>query len=215
MNPEQVPELIAKIAMADPRVRREDPVERRGQLQMWIGILADVPYDFAVQAAQQHYATSQWPITAGDIATRWQTAVRDRMAAHTQAFEPYAHPDLDPDDADGYLAALRGERQAVAHGQLPPEPVRAAITAGPAAAEAQRRIAQLGDYLTTEARTALAPLRPRASERERLLRGGHGDYLAVACPHIHCLAPAGQPCRNRHRVARTTPHPSRVDHAAA
>ncbi|MFG3048107.1 hypothetical protein ACGFZR_24645 [Streptomyces sp. NPDC048241] len=213
MKPAFIPELIAKIALADPRVRRTDPIERRAQIEMWAGILAEVPAEFAVQAAQAHYAESQWPITAGDIAARWQTVVRDRMRRDNGTFEPGDHPGLDPDDVGGYLAALRGQRQAVAHGQLPPAPVKA-ITAGPAAAEAARRIAQLGDYLTGETRTALAPFRPGAAERERLVRDGLGDPLSVACPYEHCRAERGKPCRNARRHDRRTPHPSRIDLAA-
>lgn len=213
MNPEDVPELIAKIGMADPRVKRTDPIERRAQLQMWIGILADVPKDFALQAAQAHYAESQWAITAGDIATRWKAAVRDRMTRHNGTFEPGDHPGLHPDDVIGYLAALRGERQAVALGRQEPSPVRA-ITAGPAAEQAARRVQELGDYLTTEVRAELTPYRPAAAERQRLVEGGYGDPLSVACPYEHCLAAKEQPCRNARRVARRKPHPSRIDASA-
>ncbi|MEV5168236.1 hypothetical protein AB0K66_26930 [Streptomyces werraensis] len=216
MNPEQIPELIAQIALADPRVRREDRIERRAQAHMWAGILADVPYDFALTAAQQHYATSQWPITPGDIAGRWQAVVRDRMNRHHGTFEPAAHPDVDPDDVDGYLEALRGERRAVVLGQQPPAEVKA-ITAGPAADEARRRVAQLGDYLTTETRTALAPYRPVAAARLTAAQTGQPDALTVACPVETCRAAPGQPCQRptraggRRRIEK--PHPSRTDHA--
>src|SRR5262249_6595158 len=94
MDAEEIPQLIAQIALADPRVRREDKVERRAQIVMWAGILTDVPYDFAVQAAQQHYAQSQWPIAPGDIAGRWQAGVRDRMNRDNGTFEPNDYPDL-------------------------------------------------------------------------------------------------------------------------
>lgn len=210
MNPEHVPELIAKIGLADPRVKRTDPIERRAQLEMWIGILADVPREFAVHAAQAHYAESQWAITAGDIATRWQAVVKDRMRRHNGTFEPVDHPDLDPDDVIGYLQALRGERQAVALGYKAPSPVKA-ITAGAAATEAERRIAALGNYLAGEAREQLAPYRPMTAERERLIRSGAPDPLGVDCPHIHCRAPKGTACRNRRRQARDKPHPSRKE----
>ncbi|MCI3153199.1 hypothetical protein ELQ39_15810 [Streptomyces sp. GB4-14] len=216
MNPEQIPELIAQIALADPRVRREDRIERRAQAHMWAGILADVPYDYALTAAQQHYATSQWPITPGDIAGRWQTVVRDRMNRHSGTFEPTAHPDVDPDDVPGYLEALRGERRAVVYGQQPPAEVRA-ITAGPAAAEAQRRVAALGDYLTTETRRALAPYRPVAAARLDAAQENRPDPLAVACPVETCRARPGHPCqrptRQGGRRPIDKPHPSRTDAA--
>ncbi|GAA3852012.1 hypothetical protein GCM10023084_02760 [Streptomyces lacrimifluminis] len=213
MNPEYVPELIAKIAMADPRVKRDDPIERRAQLQMWAGILADVPMDFAVQAAQQHYADSQWPIVPGDIAGRWQAVVRDRMRRDNGTFEPTDYPWLSPDDIGGYLRALRERRQAVAVGELPPQEIKALI-AGTAARQAKKRIAELGDYLTTEVRTELAPYRPGAAEREQAIAAGGPDPLSAACPYEHCRAPEGRPCRNKDKRARKTPHPSRVEAAA-
>lgn len=215
MDPADIPQLIAQIALADPRVRREDPTERRAQALMWAGVLTDVPHDFALQAAQQHYATSQWPITPGDIAGRWQTLVRERMNRHNGTFEP--RPDLDPDDVPGYLEALRQDRRAVVLGHQPPAPVKA-ITAGPAAAEAKRRIAALGDYLTTETRTALAPYRPTAAARLEAAHTGQPDPLAVACPVETCRAPIGQPCQRptrRHGRTRITGyHASRTDAAA-
>ncbi|MET9138863.1 zinc finger domain-containing protein [Streptomyces parvulus] len=217
MNIEHIPELIAKIALADPRVKRTDPIERRAQIEMWAGILADVPVPFALHAAQAHYAESQWPITAGDIATRWKAVVTDRMRRETGTFEPSDHPDLDPDDISGYLHALRERRQAVALGELPPSELKALI-AGASAAEASRRVAQLGDYLTTETRRQLAPYRPLAAERERRLTDGQPDPLSVACPVETCRAVTGQPCtrpsRGDGRVRLQGFHGSRSDLAA-
>lgn len=214
MKPAEIPQLLAQIALADPRVRREDPIEMRAQIHMWAGILADVPADFALKAAQEHYAKSTWPILPAEIATRWQTLVRERMNRDIGTFEP--RPDLDPDDVPGYLAALRQQRQAVVHGQTPPAEVRA-ITAGPAAAEAARRVAALGDYLTTETRQALAPYRPVAAARLEAATEGRPDPLTVACPVETCRAPAGQPCQRptrrggRHRLQH--PHPTRTESA--
>lgn len=219
MNPEYVPELIAKIALADPRVKRDDPIERRAQLQMWAGILADVPVEFAVQAAQAHYAGSQWPIVPGDIASRWQAAVRDRMRRDNGTFEPNDFPGLDPDDVIGYLAALRGQRQEVAQGFRPPNTVKA-ITAGAAADEVTARLASLGTYVPRQVDEALDAHRPAKAARREALITGQPDALAVECDW--CQAPAGEPCRSRrvdpHGGAtsnrrRATPHPSRLEDA--
>lgn len=216
MEPEQIPQLIAQIALADARVRREDKVERRAQAIMWAGILTDVPYDFALHAAQQHYATSQWPIAPADIAGRWRTVVRDRMNRHTGTFEPYAHLELDPDDVPGYLEALRGERQAVVHGHAAPSEVKA-ITAGPAAEEAARRLQQLGSYVPRHVDELLDQYRPQKAARRAAILAGRPDALSADCPY--CKASVGQPCRiNRidasgavGRRNRPTPHPSRLD----
>jgi hypothetical protein len=219
MNPEYIPELIAKIAMADPRVKRDDPIERRAQLQMWAGILADVPMEFAVQAAQQHYADSQWPIVPGDIASRWQAVVRDRMRRDTGTFEPNDHPGLDPDDVIGYLAALRGRRQAVAQGVQAPNTVKA-ITAGAAADEVTARLKTLGTYVPQQVDDVLDAYRPVKAARRAAVSAGQPDALSVSCDW--CDAPAGEPCRSR-RVdpnggatsnrRRAKPHPSRIDDA--
>lgn len=220
MEPELIPQLIAQIALADPRVRREDPTERRAMTLMWAGILADVPYDFALQAAQAHYAKSQWPIVPADIAGRWQAVVRDRMNRHNGTFDPTAHPELDPDDIGGYLHALRNERQAVIHGHTAPSEIKA-ITAGPAAEEAARRLDALGSYVPRHVDDELDKYRPQKAARRAAILANQPDALAVPCPY--CTAPAGQPCRiNRIDTAgsvgrrnRTSPHPSRVDDARA
>lgn len=219
MDATQIPQLIAQIALADPRVRREDPTERRAQIIMWAGILAEVSFDFAVQAAQAHYAQSQWPIAPGDIAGRWQGTVRDRMTRDNGTFEPNDYPDLDPDDVIGYLAALRGQRQAVAQGFQPPNTVKA-ITAGPAADEVTTRLKTLGTYIPRQADEALDAHRPVKAARRAALTAGQPDALSVDCDW--CGAPAAEPCRSR-RVdpnggatanrRRATPHPSRLDDA--
>ena len=219
MDADQIPQLIAQIALADGRVRREDKMERRAQIIMWAGILAEVPYDFAVQAVQQHYAQSQWPIAPGDIAGRWQATVRDRLTRDNGTFEPNDFPGLDPDDVIGYLQALRGQRQAVARGFQPPNTVKA-ITAGPAADEVTERLKTLGTYVPRQVDEVLDAHRPIKAARRAALMAGEPDALSVPCDW--CDAPAGEPCRSR-RVdpnggatrnrRRATPHPSRLDDA--
>jgi len=220
MHPAQVPELIARIALADPRVRREDPVEQTAQIDMWAGILADVPYEYALQAAHAHYAKSTWPILPADIASRWAADVADRLGRHVGTFEPTAHPELHPDDEAGYRAALAAERRAVATGQQPPVELKA-ITAGPAAAEVQARLDAMGTYMPAAVKDALAVHRPVRAERERLAAEGQPDPLSVSCGW--CKASVDEPCCDMRtnpkdssvRAARRrTPHPSRMDAAA-
>lgn len=211
MHPAQIPELIARIALADPRVQRQDEVEQTAQIDMWAGILADVPYEYALQAAHAHYSKSTWPIMPADIASRWAAAVHDRLTRHTGTFEPTAHPWLDPDDEAGYRAALAAERHAVATGQQPPNELRA-ITAGPAAAEVQARLDAMGTYMPPSVKETLAALRPEAVERERLIRSGLADPRSVACPWDACHAPSGQRCRTNGRDRREY-HPARIEAA--
>lgn len=219
MEPEQVPQLIAQIGLADPRVRREDPTERRAQIHMWAGILADVPYDTALQYATEHYRQSTWPILPAEIASRWDAAVRDRLARDNGTFEPGDHPGLDPDDAVGYLHALRNRRQAVAQGVQPPNTVKA-ITAGAAADEVTERLKALGSYVPRHVDEVLDKYRPVKAARRAAIQAGEPDALAVDCEW--CSAPAGEPCRSRRIVPgggatsskrRSSPHPSRLDDA--
>ncbi|MFB7007864.1 MULTISPECIES: hypothetical protein [unclassified Streptomyces] len=212
MEPEQIPQLIAEISLADPRVKREDRTERRAQTLMWAGILADVPYNYAVAAAQKHYAKSTWPILPADIATQWAATVRDRMQRDVDPAPP-----VDPDNETAYRHALAAHRRAVATGQQSPVEHKA-LTSGPAAEEVERRMAALGSYMPPSVRDALAPYRPAAEARIAVIREGRPDALGVDCPVETCRAAAKQPCtrpgrdHGRHRLA--APHPSRVDRAA-
>lgn len=212
MEPEQIPQLITEIALADPRVKRDDKTERRAQILMWAGILADVPYDYAITAAQRHYAKSTWPILPADIATQWAATVRDRMQRDVDPAPP-----VDPDNETAYRAALAAHRRAVATGQQPPVEHKA-LSAGPAAAEADRRRATIGKYIPIAVDDALAAYRPQRAARLAVLREGRPDALAVPCPVETCRAAVAAPCtrpgkgQTRHRLAG--PHPSRVDYAA-
>lgn len=187
MNPSQIPQLLAEISLADPRVRRDDPTERRGQIKMWAGILcneADVPYDFAITAVHRHYATSQWPILPAAIATAW----RDHRRRTVDRDAERSAPPVDPDNVLDYQRALRARRQAVADGQQPPAAV-AALTAA------------IGRQI---------PAQPPQDFRDRAGLRPRRPELAVDCPHCH--APAGRPCYGPNgRELRTDTHASRRD----
>ncbi|MEU6758010.1 hypothetical protein [Streptomyces sp. NPDC046685] len=198
MNPEQIPELIARIALADKRIRVEDPLEQTAQIDMWAGILADVPYDEALRAAQQHYAKSPFPIRPSDIAERWTSTVRDRMERHTGTLEPTRYPELDPDDVEGFTRTLRAERQAVIMGRVEPTPSKAITQAVPP--EVQARLDAVGQYVPGAAREQLAQFWPQ----QRSL-----GALATRCPQ--CGARPGQHCTTaKTRTSRATPHGART-----
>lgn len=211
MDPEQIPQLIAEIALADPRIRRTDEMEQVAQISMWSGILAEVPYDFAITAVHQHYATSQWAILPANIATRWASVVRDRMNRDVDPAPP-----VDPDNETAYRTALAAHRRAVATGQEPPVEHKA-LTSGPAAEEVERRMAALGTYMPPSVRDTLAAYRPAAAARATAIRAGQPDALAVACPVETCRAAEKDSCTRpgkggrRHRLNQ--PHPSRIDAA--
>lgn len=211
MTPDQIPLLLKQVSYADPRVLPDDEREVIGMAALWAEVLKDVPADYAMQAVGAHYAVSPFPIKPSDISTRWHAQVRDRMDRHTATFEPTAHPELDPDDVPGYQRALLAERQAVIHGHAEPNTVKA-ITAGPAAAEVEARLASMGSYVPQHVRDLLAEHRPDAVERERLIRSGLADPRSVPCPWAACRAPQGQRCRTGGKDRRDY-HPARVEAA--
>lgn len=68
MNDEQVAGLLAYVAAIDPRVRRNDPAERRLQVRAWCRQLAGVDFDAACAAADVHYAApGASAILPGDV----------------------------------------------------------------------------------------------------------------------------------------------------
>lgn len=56
MNIEQVAALLAYASAADPRIRRNDPDERRLQVRFWHGQLTSVDFDAACRAIDTHYS---------------------------------------------------------------------------------------------------------------------------------------------------------------
>lgn len=218
MIPREVAALLAYVVRLDPRMSLDDPAAAAERLAQWCDLLSDVPatahgWD-AARTARDYIARNPYRIQPSDVSRPWHTHKADVMSRHVGTFEPTAHPHLDPDDVEGYRRALAAERHAIAIGQQAPTTHRA-ITAGPAAAEVERRLAQLGTYMPRTVAQALATYRPRRAQREELATTGRPDPLDVPCPHEHCRAPKGDPCRNRHRQARPKPHPSRLDAAQA
>ncbi|MFJ7337853.1 cell surface glycoprotein [Streptomyces sp. NPDC101116] len=218
MTPREVAALLAYVVRLDPRLALDDPAAADERLAQWSDLLSDVPAQAhgwdAARTARDHIARSPYRIQPSDVSRPWHTHKADVLSRHVGTFEPTAHPNLDPDDVDGYRAALTAERRAVAAGKQAPTTHRA-LTAGPAAREVERRLAQLGTYMPRTVAQALAAQRPRRAERERLAATGAPDPLDVPCRYEHCLAARNQPCRDHRGNARSRPHPSRVDDATA
>lgn len=213
MTPEEVTQLIQQLSYADPRILPEDPGELRGKTAMWSAVLRDVPYDFALNTAVDHYRTSPFPIAPAEIAAPWAAQVKARLASHTDPT-----PAADPDNWQAYRDELIGTRYAVATGQIPPATHE--LTAGPPHPDVADRIAGFGRYIPDEVRRELAPYRPAAAAYEAAITAGQPDYLAVRCPW--CDAPEGERCRSRRVIPgggatsnrpRTEPHPSRIEEA--
>lgn len=227
MTPREVAALLAYVVRLDPRLALDDQAAAADRLAQWCDLLDDVPatspgWD-AARVARDYIARNPYRVQPSDISRPWHTHKADMMRRHIGTFEPTAHPEINPDDetGDAFVAALRAERAAVATGQRAPVTHRV-ITAGPAAVEVERRLAELGAYLPRTAAQALAVHRPDRAARERLAAANLPDALDVAC--TWCAAPEGKPCRARrinpktdavgHR-AKKAPHPCRVEDAHA
>jgi hypothetical protein len=188
VNPAEIPQLIAQIGLADPRIQRQDAAERRGMIAMWAAILAEVPYEYALAAAQDHYKTSRYPILPADIATRWAANVRDRLSRHTDPTPAEADDDL------AYRRQLAATRRAVALGQIPPAPHQAAL------GHPQRALtAAVG----TIGRSGPPP-EVRAAVRRR-----RPPAMSEPCPK--CRARSGAQCTSGRGRTLGHLHPSRVD----
>jgi hypothetical protein len=218
VTPREVAALLAYVVRLDPRLALDDPAAAADRLAQWADLLSDVPptapsWD-AARIARDHIAKSPYRIQPSDISRPWHTHKAAALNAHIGTFEPTRYPHLDPDDVIGYRSALAAERNAIATGKQAPTTHRA-ITAGPAAAEVERRLAELGTYMPRTVAQALANYRPRRAQRETLAAAGSPDPLDIPCPYEHCRAGRGEACRTARRVPREDAHPSRLDAATA
>ncbi|MDX3214544.1 hypothetical protein PV318_03160 [Streptomyces sp. ME02-6991-2B] len=213
MTPADAAELLTLAAAFDRRTIGE------ADALAWGAALHSVPLDDDTRAAvARHYAeTDRW-ITPAHVITQRRKIRAARIDAANVFYD--GRPDETP--AEG-IARKRAMTAAVASGQVPPQTVRQAVTTapgrlaldGPPAPEVAARLAALGRQIPAEAADRLADYRPRRAEREALAASDLPDPLNVACPHGPCRARPGEPCRNMHRAPRRTPHPSRLDLAAA
>ncbi|MGW2046261.1 zinc finger domain-containing protein [Streptomyces sp. NPDC001858] len=223
MDRRETAALLAYIGRLDPRTIRTDQGEARDQLAQWHELLGDVPlatahgWDARV-AARRHIGISPYQILPADIGRPWASYRRDRLSRHCDPT-----PSVDPDDQRAWTAELAGTRRAVASGSTQPAQARA-ITSGRHGIDPrlQARLDQIGSCIPPAARAALAPYRPARAAREAAVAQGLPDALGVRCEW--CQAQPGEPCRRRRigpddgvraTAPRATPHPGRLDLAAA
>ncbi|WP_405814271.1 hypothetical protein OG241_06745 [Streptomyces sp. NBC_01390] len=223
MDRRETAALLAYLGRLDPRTIRTDQGEARDQLAQWHELLGDVPmatphgWDARV-AARQHIRTSPYQILPADVVRPWASYRRDRLARHSDPT-----PSADPDDQAAWTAELAGMRRAVAAGLAEPAQARA-ITSGREGTdpELEAMLERVGSCIPPAARAALAPYRPARAAREMAIALGEPDALSVRCEW--CKAQPGEPCRRRRigpddgvrgTAPRATPHPGRLDLAAA
>ncbi|MET9038444.1 zinc finger domain-containing protein [Streptomyces mirabilis] len=221
MDRREVAAVLAYIGRLDPRTIRTDAGEARDQIAQWQELLDDVPFATdhgwdVREAIRAHVLDSPYPILPVDVARRWRAHRRDRLDRHTDPT-----PAADPDDPVAWRAELLRSRNAVAAGLAAPSTHRQ-ITGGSPSRHVEERLREIGSCIPPTVRAELARYRPTRATREADAAKGVPDALSVRCEWCH--APVGAPCRQRRaspdgaargNAVRTTPHPSRVDLAAA
>ncbi|WP_445396486.1 zinc finger domain-containing protein [Streptomyces sp. LE64] len=220
MTPREVAALLAYAVRLDPRLTLDDPGATADRLEAWCDLLSDVPgtapggWD-ASRTVRDHIARSPWRIQASDVSRPWWAHRTAAIRGATHTFEPYDHPEIDPDDGDAYVAALRADRDAIATGQHAPLTVREITSTGPAALEAEHRRRVLGTYSVRSVDDELRQYRPDRARREALAAAGLPDVLAVPCPDPYCRARPRRPCTGTRRRVRSEPHAARTEAALA
>ncbi|MCP9213472.1 zinc finger domain-containing protein [Streptomyces sp. NEAU-Y11] len=223
MDRREIAALLAYIGRLDPRLIRTTEREAHDQLAQWHELLGDVPmatphgWDARV-AARQHIRTSPYAILPADVGRPWENYQRERLARHSDPT-----PSADPDDQAAYTAELVGHRRAVATGTTQPAQALAIANGRNGTDPALKaRLEAIGSCIPPATRAALAPYRPARAAREAAIAQGAPDALSVRCEW--CLAQPGEPCRRRRvgpdggargTAPRATPHPGRLDLAAA
>ncbi|SPF06009.1 zinc finger domain-containing protein [Streptomyces sp. MA5143a] len=221
MDRREVAAVLAYIGRLDPRTIRTGTGEARDQIAQWQELLADVPFATdhgwdVREAIRSHVLDSPYPILPVDVARRWRAHRRDRLDRHTDPT-----PTADPDNPVAWRAELLRARNAVAAGMAAPSTHRQ-ITSDGRPRDIEERLREIGSCIPPTVRAELARYRPTRAAREAAVAEGVPDALGVRCDWCH--APVGSPCRQRRaspdgaargNAVRATPHPSRVDLAAA
>ncbi|MGW0486927.1 zinc finger domain-containing protein [Streptomyces olivaceus] len=221
MDRREVAAVLAYVGRLDPRTIRTGTGEARDQIAQWQELLDDVPFATdhgwdVREAIRSHVLDSPYPILPVDVVRRWRAHRRDRLDRHTEST-----PAADPDDPVAWRAELLRSRNAVATGVTAPSTYRH-ITSGGRPHDVEERLCEVGSCIPPAVRAELARYRPARAARETAVASGVPDALGVRCDWCH--AAVGSPCRQRRaspdgtargNAVRATPHPSRVDLAAA
>ncbi|MFF1790795.1 hypothetical protein ACFVX9_30560 [Kitasatospora sp. NPDC058243] len=128
MNPAEIGPFLKRAALTDSRILPDDLEEAIAATALWVVALAEVPFEFAVNAIAEHYAKSPWQIRPSDIADQWKIHAR-------RAAEHHIDPIPDTGDPAEYQRQIAASRRRAAAGE--PVPVSRAIAAiGPVPAPA-------------------------------------------------------------------------------
>ena len=75
--------VLATASLIDPRIGRKDDAERDMMAKAWLGVVGDVPFDFAIECVKKHYQTSSETFMQVHIVAKWKIE-RDRQREKEQ-----------------------------------------------------------------------------------------------------------------------------------
>lgn len=109
MEPNLIRPFLRRAAATDPRILPGDEEEAFAATALWAVALADVPFEFAVNAIAEHSARSPYQVRPSDITDLWRRHSASALAPYVDPL-----PAADPDDPAAYAAELRAGRAAAA-----------------------------------------------------------------------------------------------------
>lgn len=75
--------VLATASLIDPRIGRKDDNERDLMAKAWLGVVGDVPFEFAIECVKKHYQTSSETFMPVHIVGKWKLE-RDRQREKEQ-----------------------------------------------------------------------------------------------------------------------------------
>ena len=64
--------VLATASLIDPRIGRKDDAERDMMAKAWLGVVGDVPFEFAIECVKKHYQTSSETFMPVHIVSKWK-----------------------------------------------------------------------------------------------------------------------------------------------
>lgn len=109
MEPTEIGPFLKRATAVDPRLLPGDADEAIAATALWAVALADVPYEFAVNALAEHGGNSPYQVRPSDITAMWKRHSAAQLGPYVDPL-----PKADPDDPQAYAAELRAGRVAAA-----------------------------------------------------------------------------------------------------
>ncbi|MBV6697483.1 hypothetical protein KV557_10135 [Kitasatospora aureofaciens] len=126
MTPDEIGPFLIRAAATDIRILPTDEAEATATTALWAVAMADIPFEFAVNAIAVHYAKSPYQVRPSDITDLWKAHIRQTAG----------QPDPIPDTGDPveYRRQLAANRRAAHREPVTASAAIAAISGRPAPA---------------------------------------------------------------------------------